>query len=185
MRHRLLAALAVSALLLAACGGDDPTVDATDDAPDTAATGTTPADTPSPAATEQETAGETDGVEVGTASTDLGPILVDGDGMTLYLFDNDSEGESACYDSCAETWPPLVGGEATATGDADPSLLGTVERDDGSVQVTYAGHPLYLYAADSAPGDVDGQGVGGVWWVVSPEGERITDDASAGGGPDY
>lgn len=184
MRHRLLAALALGALLLAACGGDDPAVD-DGAAPDTAATDTAATDTPAPAATEQETAGGTGGVEVGTASTDLGPVLVDGDGMTLYLFDNDSEGESACYDSCAETWPPLVGGEATATGDVDPSLLGTVERDDGSIQVTYAGYPLYLYAADSAPGDVNGQGVGGVWWVLSPEGERITDDASAGGGPDY
>lgn len=124
-----------------------------------------------------------DGVVVTTSGSELGTILVDGEGMTLYLFDEDEEGVSSCDGSCAEVWPPLVG-DATATAEADGALLGTTERDDGSVQVTYAGMPLYRYAPDAQPGDVTGQGVGEVWWVVAPDGERLTGaaDAPATGG---
>jgi predicted lipoprotein with Yx(FWY)xxD motif len=117
-------------------------------------------------------------VVVGTATSELGTILVDGDGLTLYLFDNDTDGESVCYDDCAVTWPPLLG-DATVGGEADASLLGTTTREDGAVQVTYAGMPLYHYAGDGQPGDVAGQGLGGVWWVIAPDGERITDEVAA------
>jgi predicted lipoprotein with Yx(FWY)xxD motif len=119
-----------------------------------------------------------DGVVVGTATSELGTILVDGDGLTLYLFDNDTNGESVCHDDCAVTWPPLVG-DATVVGEADASLLGTTAREDGAVQVTYAGMPLYHYAGDGQPGDAAGQGLGGVWWVIAPDGERITDEVAA------
>jgi predicted lipoprotein with Yx(FWY)xxD motif len=127
--------------------------------------------------------GDSDGtgngdVVVGTATSELGTILVDGDGLTLYLFDNDTDGESVCHDDCAATWPPLLG-DATVGGEADASLLGTTSRDDGAVQVTYAGMPLYHYAGDGQPGDVAGQGLGDVWWVIAPDGERITDDVAA------
>lgn len=115
---------------------------------------------------------------VGTATSEFGTILVDGDGLTLYLFDNDADGESVCYDDCAVTWPPLLG-DATVGGEADASLLGTTTRQDGTEQVTYAGMPLYHYAGDGQPGDVAGQGLGGVWWVIAPDGERITDDVAA------
>lgn len=104
--------------------------------------------------------------------------------MTLYLFDQDPEGESACVDDCASTWPPLVG-EPEATGGADADLVGTITRPDGSTQATYDGYPLYLYAPDSEPGDVTGQGVGGVWWVIGPDGTRITDEAGGDAGPNY
>jgi predicted lipoprotein with Yx(FWY)xxD motif len=117
-------------------------------------------------------------VVVETATSELGTILVDGDGLTLYLFDNDTDGESVCYDDCAVTWPPLLG-DATVGGEASASLLGTTPRDDGAVQITYAGMPLYHYAGDGQPGDVAGQGLGGVWWVIAPDGERITDDMAA------
>jgi predicted lipoprotein with Yx(FWY)xxD motif len=117
-------------------------------------------------------------VVVGTATSELGTILVDGDGLTLYLFDNDTDGESVCYDDCAVTWPPLLG-DATVGEEADASLLGTTTREDGTEQVTYAGMPLYHYAGDGQPGDVAGQGLGGVWWVIAPDGERITDDVAA------
>jgi predicted lipoprotein with Yx(FWY)xxD motif len=119
-----------------------------------------------------------DRVVVGTATSELGTILVDGDGLTLYLFDNDTDGESVCHDDCAATWPPLLG-DATVGGEADASLLGTTSRDGGAVQVTYAGMPLYHYAGDGQPGDVAGQGIGDVWWVIAPDGERITDDVAA------
>jgi predicted lipoprotein with Yx(FWY)xxD motif len=143
-------------------GDDETDDDATGDTTD-AATADGPAD---------------DGVVVDTAATDLGTILVDGDGMTLYLFDNDTDGESVCYGDCAVTWPPLLG-EATVSGDADGSLLDATEREDGAMQVTYAGMPLYYFAGDEEPGDVLGQAVGGVWWVVGPDGERITEEAAA------
>ena len=120
------------------------------------------------------TASETDdgAVTVASADREPGEVLVDGDGMTLYLFDRDSEGESACTGGCAETWPPLFGTPTVGPG-ADSDLLGTVERPDGTTQATYGGHPLYLYAPDQAPGDVTGQGVGEVWWVISPDGTAI------------
>lgn len=113
-----------------------------------------------------------------TTETELGTILVDGEGMALYLFDDDVDGTSTCYDDCAVTWPPLVG-EAVVDGEADEALVGTTEREGGSLQVTYAGMPLYHYAGDTAPGDTNGQGIGGIWWVVGADGERIADDAPA------
>jgi len=111
-------------------------------------------------------------VEIVVAETDLGSILTDSDGNTLYLFDPDAQGESVCYDQCEEAWPPLVA-TATAGDGVDESLLGTAPRTDGSEQVTYNGWPLYYFAADSAPGDTNGQGVNDVWWVVDAAGDAI------------
>lgn len=111
-------------------------------------------------------------VTVGTAQSDLGTILVDGDGMTLYLFTADSPGVSTCEDACLAAWPPLLG-EPEAGEGADSALLGTLVRSDGSTQVSYDGWPLYYWAQDAAPGDTSGQGVNDVWWVVSPSGEAI------------
>jgi predicted lipoprotein with Yx(FWY)xxD motif len=169
-RHRwFLAAVAALVLFTAACGDDDD-----DDAADTTttteeSTTTTAADTSTSTTGGDATAGST----VAVADTSLGQVLVDGEGRTLYLFTNDSEGSSSCSGGCASTWPPLtVEGEATAGEGADAAMLGTIERDDGGTQVTYNGHPLYRYNADSAPGDVNGQGVGGVWYAVTPAGEQ-------------
>ena len=124
--------------------------------------------------------GALEGSQVATAQTALGEVLVSGEGMTLYLFEVDQGTESSCYDECAQTWPPLLtDGEPQAQGTANPSLLSTTTREDGSIQLTYGGHPLYLYAQDSDPGDTNGQGVEGIWWVVSPGGEAVTEAASA------
>ena len=104
----------------------------------------------------------------------LGSFLVDDKGMTLYLFTKDTPDTSNCYEKCATAWPPLLTtGEATAGEGVDASMLGTTTRTDGTVQVTYNGWPLYYYEKDKASGDVIGQDVGGVWYVVSPEGEMI------------
>ena len=104
----------------------------------------------------------------------LGQFLVGADGMTLYLFTNDSEGTSNCYDGCAASWPPLLtDGEPEAGDGVDAALLGTTERADGTTQVTYNGLPLYFFASDQSAGDTSGQGVGGVWYVVSPGGEAV------------
>ena len=97
----------------------------------------------------------TAGTDVTVSSSDLGEILVDGEGNTLYLFTPDAQGESVCYDQCEEAWPPLVGDVSAGDG-VDGSLLGAVERTDGSLQATYNGWPLYYFAADSAPGDING-----------------------------
>ncbi|HZT14474.1 MAG TPA: hypothetical protein VFA19_00875 [Gaiellaceae bacterium] len=111
---------------------------------------------------------------VAVGSTSLGSVLVDATGRTLYLFTPDSGGTSTCYGQCATTWPPLtVTGTPVAGTGVDASLLGTTTRTDGSVQVTYAGHPLYSFAKDSAPGQTNGEGFGGVWFAVSPSGAKV------------
>ncbi len=158
-------------LLLAACGSDN-----------TGGGGsTTSQESPTQAASATESAAA-DAATVDVASSDLGSILVDSKGNTLYLFEADTDGSSTCYQDCAATWPALVGEAPVAGSGIDDSLLGTTERDDGSMQVTYADHPLYRYAPDTAPGDTNGQGVGDVWFVVSPKGEAVTDSAPRGPG---
>lgn len=109
---------------------------------------------------------------VSVGSSDLGDILVDGDGRTLYLLTGDEQSASTCYEDCAENWPPLAG-PAEAGDGADVSLLGDIERDDGTVQATYNNWPLYYFAGDAEAGDVKGQGVGGVWFVVDASGEPV------------
>jgi predicted lipoprotein with Yx(FWY)xxD motif len=100
---------------------------------------------------------------------DLGAFLTDAGGKTLYLFTPDTTaGESTCYDQCAENWPPLAPAEGMTLPEGVPGELTTVERTDGSQQVAYNGIPLYYFASDAAAGDTNGQGVGGVWFVVAP-----------------
>jgi predicted lipoprotein with Yx(FWY)xxD motif len=114
-------------------------------------------------------------VELAVSETSkLGKFLVDGKGMTLYLYTKDTPGTSNCYGGCATAWPPLLGSAATVSGsDLDKSLIGTTTRTDGSKQITYNGWPLYYYVKDTKAGDVTGQDVGGVWYVVSPKGEKV------------
>jgi len=145
---------------------------------------TEPATTDTPAADETATGGipVTGEATVQVAeSTDFGSILVDGEGMSLYVFlaDIQDGGTSTCGDDdgCAAEWPPLASQGAPVAGDGvDETLLGTITRDDGTMQVTYNGWPLYLFAGDTAPGDTSGQGLdefGGLWFLVSPTGEAI------------
>ena len=127
-----------------------------------------------------------DGVaaDVTVADSDLGEILTDADGNTLYVFLQDADGQSACTGDCATTWPPLVADGAPA-GDGLDAELGTTDRDDGTLQVTVAGAPLYLYSGDAAPGDTAGQGLNEVWYVVSPSGEAVTGEGADRGGYGY
>jgi predicted lipoprotein with Yx(FWY)xxD motif len=99
---------------------------------------------------------------------DLGDILVDARGMTLYRFTKDAPSVSNCYDTCAAAWPPLLTDSDPTGPDAVSAGLGTIDRADGGVQVTYNGVPLYYWAKDAKPGDTTGQNVGGVWFVVNP-----------------
>jgi predicted lipoprotein with Yx(FWY)xxD motif len=115
--------------------------------------------------------------------TALGRILVDSHGKTLYMFAADKGTTSVCYGKCAAFWPPLLTGtkHVAATG-LKASLLGTTTRKGGTLQVTYAGHPLYLFVKDRKIGQTTGQGlnvVGGLWWVMSPTGTVIKKKAGA------
>jgi predicted lipoprotein with Yx(FWY)xxD motif len=110
---------------------------------------------------------------------DLGQILTDGEGMTLYLFTQDGENVSNCYDQCAVNWPPLLveEGQDPVAGPGLTGELGTIERTDGGRQVTYNGMPLYYWIQDSNPGDATGQDVGDVWYVVHPDISTMTVDS--------
>ena len=113
-------------------------------------------------------------------SSSLGKILVDAKGRTLYLFEKDKGGRSACYGQCAKYWPPLLtNGKPTAGAGAQASLLGTARRSNGTMQVTYAHHPLYRYAGDAHPGQTAGQGSKAFdagWYVLRPTGKKIDND---------
>jgi predicted lipoprotein with Yx(FWY)xxD motif len=174
VRRSLVVAFVVI-LGLAACSSNDTT------GGDTASTAagsptTEPSETASstPSATETPSSGgET---EVESEDSALGTILVDADGNTLYLFLQDTGTTSTCYDDCAAAWPAFIAeGELKAGGGGKvkESLLGTTERDDGTTQVTYKGHPLYYFSGDEAAGDTNGQALGDVWFVVSPAGKAI------------
>jgi predicted lipoprotein with Yx(FWY)xxD motif len=115
----------------------------------------------------------------------FGKVIVDGTGRTLYVFDKDTAdpSKSNCDGGCAAMWPPVLAGSGTPQVDGvDASLVGTVARTDGSKQVTVAGLPVYQFAKDTKAGDANGQAVGGIWWVVGPDGKKITTEASSGSG---
>lgn len=247
----ILGAVFVLALILTACAPAQTAAPTTITEPTTVSTSTepamteSPAVTESPAATDTQAAADTPTVSVPVTgevtidvseTTEFGPILVDGNGMSLYLFmaDTQDSGTSTCGDDdgCATEWPPLLcsgtgtgvgndnanantntntntntndnsntntntnsnantndntntsgttaaddcSAEAIAGEGVDATLLGTLTRDDGTTQVTYNGWPLYFFAADTAPGDTNGQGIdefGGLWFLVSPTGEAI------------
>lgn len=116
------------------------------------------------------------------------PFVATADGWPLYMFDKDNRAvgsepaESTCYASCAEAWPPLTiegAGEPRVGEGLDPQLVGTIERRDGSTQVTYAGWPLYRYFRDQREVyDTHGQALhthGGLWYLLAPDGELITE----------
>ncbi|MEE8466372.1 MAG: hypothetical protein V3S68_07835, partial [Dehalococcoidia bacterium] len=145
-------------VLIAACGGDDPTavpvqVTATNTPQPTAVPPTQPPPPPDPTSTSEPEATMTGRVEVSNQGS-LGSHLVDGDGMTLYLFTNDERGISNCSGGCADAWPPvLTDGDPEAGEGLDPERLATIQREDGSSQVTYNGKPLYYFANDQTPAD--------------------------------
>jgi predicted lipoprotein with Yx(FWY)xxD motif len=130
---------------------------------------------------------------VAVHSTSLGKVLVDSSGRTLYLFEKDRNGRSACSGACAGNWPPVtVSGKPTAGAGVMASLLSTTRRSDGKEEVTYAGHPLYRYAGDTQPGDTNGEGLkifGAEWYALDGTGSKVEKEsgssAPAGGGYGY
>jgi len=145
----LIAGAAFGAIGLTACGSG-----AAYDAP--AAAPSTPS-TDAPAA-------------VAARDSSLGRILVDGKQLTLYGLTEDDGGMSTCFDACATAWPPLTVAGTSLPPGLDPSVFSIVSRPDGTHQLEAGTWPLYRYIGDAAPGDVNGQGSGGVWFVVTPTG---------------
>jgi predicted lipoprotein with Yx(FWY)xxD motif len=185
----LLGAILLLALLLTACApavtaaptqAIEPTTAPTE-APATEA----PAATESPVATEAPAVTDTQAAVPVTGEATInvadvgtyGSALVNGDGMALYVFSLDTGGTSACTDDCAAEWTPLASQGAPTAGDGvDATLLGTITRDDGTMQVTYNGHPLYTFVEDTTAGDATGQAMedfGGAWNLISPTGDLI------------
>lgn len=159
--------MAATALALTACSSGTGTANGT-----TAPTSTTATAAP--------------GVGVAKASKgSVGTVLVAPDGHTLYHLTTDKNGQSTCTGSCAQLWPPLTvaAGTKPRAGSGITGTLGTLTRADGSTQVTYDGMPLYTYTPDTTSQDVLGQGVGGVWFVVSPTGSGapVTTTTASGG----
>jgi predicted lipoprotein with Yx(FWY)xxD motif len=122
-------------------------------------------------------AGGSSSAVVKVGPSNLGRVLVDAHGKTLYLWAHDKGSKSSCYGDCAEYWPPLVStGQPRALGGAYSALLGTSRRSDGRIQVTYAGHPLYYFVQDTKPGQTKGEGLtgfGGRWDPVSAAGTAV------------
>lgn len=165
-----IAVLALISLLAIGCGGSD----------SGSSSGGGPYGGSETTETTKSAASESSGgaAAVITASTagDLGKVIVDSKGMTLYDFHKDKGGKSACYGACAKGWPPLLTeGKPQAGEGAMASKLGMVERTDGTVQVTYAGHPLYTFVEDKKPGEANGNDVsafGAQWYALLPSGEE-------------
>jgi predicted lipoprotein with Yx(FWY)xxD motif len=127
---------------------------------------------------------------VGVSNEGLGNILVNSQGRTLYMFTGDSGTMSECNGACAVNWPPLrAAGKPTIGSGANASLISTTSRSGGSKQVTYNGHPLYLFKGDKSPGDTNGQGLnafGGYWYALTPGGDQVSSQpSSSGGGSGY
>ena len=159
-----VAALPLAALAVAGCGGTSSSV-----SPPTTKDGR-------PAA-------------IGVSNESVGKILVNSKGRTVYLFQRDTGTTSECTGACAANWPPLRANAAPAVGSgANASLLGTTMRADGTRQVTYNNHPLYLFVKDTKAGDTNGEGLtafGGVWYAVSPAGNQVVGQPSGTGSYGY
>jgi predicted lipoprotein with Yx(FWY)xxD motif len=115
---------------------------------------------------------------VSLRSSNLGTILADSQGKTLYLFEADKKDASSCYGACASTWPPATTGSSRPVGGpgVDAAKLATIMRSDGKLQLAYNGHPLYYYVKDTKLGDTTGEDIkafGADWYIVSPLGEKI------------
>ncbi|KUM40803.1 hypothetical protein [Arthrobacter sp. EpRS71] len=163
-----LGALILTAAL-AGCGGSPGTA-TTSAPPPAAASSAAPASSASATSTTAAS-----GADMMVASSSAGQIVVDGEGMSLYFFTKDvkDSGTSACTAACLDAWPIFTTTSDAPIVDGVTGSVGTIASPDGKKHVTLNGMPLYYYAKDKAPGDVTGQGVGGVWYLVSPTGEMI------------
>lgn len=169
-----LSAFALAALLSGCAGTGGTATSTTTAAAPPSATGPS---TSGPASTSAPAAAAAD---LKTADSTAGKIVVDGKGMSVYYYTKDvkDSGTSACTGGCLEAWPPVLAAADTPTVDGVTGTVGTIATPDGKKQLTINGMPVYYYAKDLAAGDITGQGVGGVWYLVAPSGDMIT--AAAG-----
>jgi predicted lipoprotein with Yx(FWY)xxD motif len=171
--YLVLSALAlIAAMLIAGCGGGSSSSTSTEaEAPAEKAAAAEPEEA------EAEPEGEPTPVSLGEAAG-VGKIIVDSEGMTLYYFQKDQKGsgKSKCEGACAEAWPPLLTeGEPEAMKGVKSAMLGTIERNDGTTQVTYAGWPLYTFVGDTKPGEdngTDSKGFGASWYPLHSNGKK-------------
>jgi predicted lipoprotein with Yx(FWY)xxD motif len=164
MKLRILGALFAVTLVLGACSDSD------DDASDTSSS-------------DQQDSTQSDNVDdapagsggdfVSSGDTSLGVVLVDADGLTLYAFTEDSSESPTCGGACADAWPPVQVDSAELPDGLDSTVFTVFDRGDGTFQLQAGDWPLYTFAADSSAGDVNGQGSGGVWFAVAPDGSLI------------
>jgi len=163
---------------LAGCGGSPGTTTSSTAAATPSAAATSPAATTGAPAGGSATA--TAAVDLRTATSSAGTIVVDAKGMSVYFFTKDTKdsGTSACTGGCLTAWPPVLSTAATPTAEGVAGTLGTITTPDGAKQVTLNGLPLYYFAQDKNPGDILGQGVNGVWYLANTAGDMIRTAAS-------
>lgn len=167
-KRSLAVGLLAAGLFLAACGSSDEAA--------------TTADAPAAAATDDastDDATEASAVSIGTGSTDAGDVLVNDAGLSLYGFLPDEGGIATCGGGCAQAWPPILLPSGELPDGLDAAIFGVTDAADGGFQLMANDWPLYLFAGDAAPGDITGQGSGGNWFLVAPDGSLITEEAAA------
>ncbi|HLH66489.1 MAG TPA: hypothetical protein VKV27_12370 [Solirubrobacteraceae bacterium] len=162
------AAIVAVALTVAACGSSSSSSSASSSSSSSAA----------PAASASSSGASSAGAKLTVAKGKDGSYLAGPNGHALYMWMGDKPGKSNCTGGCAGAWPPLTTSGAPVAGSGVVAAdLGTIKRSDGSMQVTYKGHPLYYFSGDSAAGQINGEGSDGFgarWWLVSPAGSPIT-----------
>lgn len=178
-----LSALALAAVLSGCAGGAGTSTSPASSAGTTAAPASSAPSTPAPSspAAGTESGSPASAAALKTAATKAGQVVVDAKGMSVYFFTKDTKdsGTSACTGSCIAAWPPVLAGSDAPAVEGVTGKIGTIATPDGKKQLTINGMPVYYYVKDKAPGDITGQGVGGVWYLVNPAGDMIT---SAAGG---
>jgi predicted lipoprotein with Yx(FWY)xxD motif len=166
-----ISCVALIATMLVGCARKDSTADTTAAGLDTAGVGARAA--PDSAATAAPA------ITLRTDSVaNLGKYVTDASGRSLYVFMKDTKNTSTCVDACAAAWPPLGASTGASTDPSvKPAMVSVITRSDNKNQTTYNGMPVYYYEDDKKPGDIEGQGkneFGGLWYVVSPSGQKIT-----------
>ncbi len=178
----LTASIATAAAVTTGCSAYGNSAAAPAAAGTTATTSTAPTSPRASSNAGAANSGSTAGTAlIAAASTSLGKIVTNASGLTLYRFDKDTAKPptSNCSGACATAWPPATVANSVSLSGIDKSLVGAITRADGTKQLTLNGWPLYTYAGDGKPGDINGQGVGGTWYAVTPTGGKAK--ASAAG----
>jgi predicted lipoprotein with Yx(FWY)xxD motif len=175
MQLKQLGAVSATFVVVLAAGCSSSGTSASPSASSAPSSAASSASSPSASASSSASTSTSSG-DLKVADSSLGKIIVDSKGMTAYYFTKDkaNSGKSVCSGPCLVAWPSISTTSDTPKGTGITAKLGTITRDDGSKQVTVNGMPIYLWQKDKAPGDVTGQGVNKVWYVVAPDGKMIT-----------